>query len=27
LATKRVVEPLFETLFEDCSYGYLSFDT
>ena len=22
LATKRVVEPLFETLFEDCSYGY-----
>jgi RNA-directed DNA polymerase len=22
LATKRVVEPLFESLFEDCSYGY-----
>jgi RNA-directed DNA polymerase len=22
LATKRVVEPLFEPLFEDCSYGY-----
>ena len=22
LATKRVLEPLFEPLFEDCSYGY-----
>jgi group II intron reverse transcriptase/maturase len=22
LATKRVVEPLFESIFEDCSYGY-----
>ena len=22
LATKRVLEPLFESLFEDCSYGY-----
>src|SRR5262249_54529871 len=22
LATKRVVEPLFESVFEDCSYGY-----
>jgi RNA-directed DNA polymerase len=22
LATKRVVEPLFESMFEDCSYGY-----
>ena len=22
LATKRVIEPLFEALFEDCSYGY-----
>jgi len=22
LATKRVLEPLFESIFEECSYGY-----